>query len=43
MPDKDEQKPEEKKEEKPAPKNNLVITQQGLFPETNFLRGAGSL
>jgi len=27
MADKDEKKPEEKKEEKPAPKDNLVITQ----------------
>jgi carboxypeptidase C (cathepsin A) len=27
MPDKDEKKPEEKKEEKPAPKDNLVVTQ----------------
>jgi hypothetical protein len=27
MVDNDEKKPEEKKEEKPAPKDNLVITQ----------------
>lgn len=28
MPDKDEKKPEEKKEEKPAPQDNLAVTQQ---------------
>ncbi len=27
MPDKEEKKPEEKKEEKPLPKDNLVVTQ----------------
>ena len=30
MADKDEKKPEEKKEEKPAPKDNLVITQHNV-------------
>lgn len=46
MPDKDEKKPEEKKDEKPAPKDNLVITKHAVKiggREINYTVTAGTM